>query len=338
MSPSNVAGLKRLLAADPEANALYERKYHAEAETALHAEPQPAPELAAEGKLQSEAASAATKQSLQDMEKLQALTWAGAISGEEKYQDKARQFVLAWARKNVPDGNPINETALEPIFTAYAQFRGRFSQGEQGEVDSWLRRMVDREQASMKERPATATNNWNSHRIKVIGLAGFALRDEALINEVAAKFRQHIQANLQPDGSSFDFHHRDALSYHCYDLEPLLTFAIAAEGKGIHLYTYQAANGASLQKAVAFLVPFCDGRAEHAEWINSQEPFDRKRAAAGEADYKTGVKFNPEKAVKVLTLASAFDKSLLPLAQKIAGPKTRSYVQWEALLIAARTD
>ena len=44
----------------------------------------------------------------------------------------------------------------------------------------------------------------------------------------AVAIKKQIAANLRPDGSSLDFHERDALHYHCYDLEPLLTLAIAA--------------------------------------------------------------------------------------------------------------
>lgn len=65
-----------------------------------------------------------------------------------------------------------------------------------------------------------------------MGLIGFVLHDEPLIDRTVAAYKEQIDHNLLPDGSSYDFHERDALHYHIYDITPLLTLAIAARNSG----------------------------------------------------------------------------------------------------------
>jgi hypothetical protein len=226
-------------------------------------------------------------------------------------------MIFSWAETNQATGQPIDETKLAPLFVAYGLTRQAFSPEERKVVESWLRLMAQREMGGRPDS-VTASNNWNSHRLKIIGLIGFLLEDHTLIDRAISGFKKQIQSNLLPDGSSLDFHERDTLHYHCYNLEPLLTLAIAAHHRGIALYDYQPANGASLRKAVQFLVPYCDGTATHAEWVNSKVAFDRLRAEAGEAKFKIGANFNPRNGLRVLELASFFDRGLEPLVARLA--------------------
>ena len=46
-------------------------------------------------------------------------------------------------------------------------------------------------------------------------------------------YRRQVAVDLDADGSSFDCHERDALHYHLYTLQPLLTLALAARRNGI---------------------------------------------------------------------------------------------------------
>jgi hypothetical protein len=184
-----------------------------------------------------------------------------------------------------------------------------------------------------KPNSATGFNNWNSHRLKLVGLIGFVLRDRQFIQTAIGGFHEQIAADLQPDGSSFDFHERDALHYHCYTLEPLLVLAIAAHQNGIQgLYQYAAPNGASLAKSVAFLLPFAEGKRKHPEFVNSKVDFDRRRDAAGQNGYQSGTPFDPKDARRSFELASFFEPQLGELAAQLASKPQRRFATWQAVL------
>ena len=166
----------------------------------------------------------------------------------------------------------------------------------------------------------------------IVGLIGFLVNDPSLVSQAVGEFKKQIASNLRPDGSSLDFHDRDALHYHCYDIEPLLTLAIAARQNGVDLYSYVASNGASFSNSVRFLVPYCNGTARHAEWVNSKVKFDRIRAEAGEQKFKVGSAFEPRTALRVFELASFFEHGYKPLVAQLAGKSGSRYPTWQSLL------
>ena len=211
--------------------------------------------------------------------------------------NRPTKFILAWATTTEPTGNPIDGTNLDTLIESYDLTGMAMSATDRQTVDAWLGQIALRQINERKQNSATGFNNWNSHRLKLVGLIGFVLQDRQLIQMAVDGFHQQIAADLLPDGSSFDFHERNALHYHCYTLEPLLMLAIAAHQNGITgLYQYAAPNGASLAKSVAFLVPFAQGKLEHRgirqlegrlrspprrsrpEGISGRHPFDPKGA------------------------------------------------------------
>lgn len=333
LKPEQQPKLRELAAKDKAAARQFAR-VKAEADEALTASPNPVKIIESEGKLKSDPDRIATVKSLADMRKMEALGWAFAVSGDVRYGSKAKEFVLAWAQVNEPQGDPINETKLEPVLVGYDLTRSTYSAAEQATVEGWLRKiaasLIERQK---KKNKATNFNNWHSHRLKMLGLCGWLLQDKALIERVVSGYRDQIANNLLPDGSSFDFHERDALHYHCYDLEPLLALATAAKQEGIaDFYSFVGANGASLEKAVAFLVPYCDGSKTHAEFVNSKVEFDRKRAEAGQKEFATGRLFDPKDGLEVLELASLFDGRLAPVISGLKGKKTARCSSWQMVL------
>jgi hypothetical protein len=266
------------------------------------------------------------------MRKLSALSYSYVVTTNPVYGAAAKRLILSWAGTNQPTGLPIDETKLEPLFVAYDLTRPGFSSEERSVVEAWLRGIARAELAAARTNSVTAFNNWNSHRLKIIGLIGYLLDDKALIRQAVDGFRKQIERNLHPDGSSHDFHERDALRYHCYDLEPLLTLAITARQNGVALYDYAAPDGASLSNSVCFLVPYCNGAKTHAEWVNSTVGFDQRRAEAGEAKFKVGSPFDPRSALRVFDLASFFDDTFKPMVRRLANKAGARYPTWQSLL------
>ncbi len=333
--------LAHLVQADPDAHALFVgiKKTATEALTAV---PNPIKTIQSEGKLDRDPVKIRTRQSLQDMAKLEALGWTASVDeangqplASDPFAAKAKQFILAWAAVNQPTGDPIDETNLGGLFVAYDLTRPVFSPQEQQTVDDWLRHVAAEELRTGPLVHTTHKNNWNSHRLKIVGLIAYLLADPALESQVVEGYHRQVAVNLEADGSSVDFHTRDALHYHCYDLEPLLALAICARQHGIDLYDYEAPSGASLARSVQFLLPYCDGTKTHAEFVHSDVPFDQKRAAAGQATYQAGRMFDPHQALSALALAAAFDPACGVLERRISGHSNAQFASWQDVLDAA---
>ncbi len=328
-TPEQKARLIELTRQDPVAKAEF-AKLQALADAALSATPNPIKKIQTEGKLAGDPVKIATETAFRDMRALFALGYAYEITGETKYAEKTRAFILAWAETNQPTGDPIDETSLEPLLVAYDQTRATFPADARTAADRYLHKIVAAEWGARQ-----VTNNWQSHRLKIIGLAAYVLRDETQIARALQGFKDQIAVNLNADGSSLDFRDRDALHYHVYDLEPLLTLAITAQNHGLNLYDYPGKDGASLRRSVHFLIPFCIGEREHHEFVNSKVAFDRKRAANGEKAYQVGRLFRPEEGFKALSLAAFLDHSVDPVVTKLAGQNTNLMGAWTLILVRA---
>lgn len=331
LTEAQIPKLKQLLATEPQAAACY-APLRQTADEALQATPNPIALMQTEGKLQSDPVKKRTWESIGDMPKMSALAQVYAVSGDAKYAAKVRQFVLAWAKVNHSAGDPIDDTNYEGMLVAYDLTRLTFPADQRQVVDDYLRGIADVEIHTGSLKKQTSVNNWNSHRLKTVGLIAFILHDPARIAHVVSAYKKQVEVNLLPDGSSIDFHERDALHYQEYDTTPLLTLAIAARNNGIDLYHYQAPSGSSLPKSVDFLVPFCDGSQTHAEFVNSTVEFDRKRAAEGQAEYKAGHLWNPHAGLPTLERAELWQPSLLPLVAKLAKPDAPRYPTWQIVL------
>jgi len=325
--------LKRLVRTDAHVRSMTD-SLRAVADAALQDEPNPIDTIRTEGLLQGDPLKTATGEALKDVHKMYALAVSYQVTRRREYLDKASVFLIAWADSNFSRGDPIDDTNLDPAIEAYDMLKGGLVPGERKRISRWFNRVADAEIHARFNEPsrATAHNNWNAHRLKIIGEIGFAIGDKTLQQYAIAGIKEHIGRNLLPDGSSEDFVSRDALHYHLYDLEPLLKLAIVLQrATGVNYYTWQAPSGSSLEKSVQWLLPYLDGRQTHAEFVNSTVDFDKRRAQNGEAAYKAGTMFEPRSGVATLILAAYFDNTLMELARRLLG-SDQQYPTWQAVI------
>ena len=307
------------------------------ADEGLNSVPNPADTILTEGILQGDRRKIKTKKSLEDMQKVYALAFAYRITGDKKYLIKTSEFLLAWAKKNQPQGNPINDTNLDQIIFAYDLVKNDLTTDVNIPTVLWLMKVGTQQIKSFDKavsgKSLTFMNNWNSHRIKEVTEVAWAINDEKLKLWAVDAYKRQISRNLNPDGSSFDFHERDALHYHIYDVDPLMVAAIVMQrgSKFNNPYTYKSLEGNALKNAVNWLVPFFTGEKTHAEWVNSKSSFDKKRAANGEKGYIAGTLFNPNEARTSIALADYWDKEMLNIYQQQAKTNTK-YPTWQFVL------
>src|SRR5450830_75762 len=166
------------------------------ADDALSSAPQPMTSVSSGGRLQGDAVKAQTAASMKDMDKIQALAVTYKLSGDARY--------AARAGANQPTGQPIDETSLEPGIFAYRLIRPELPATSRDRIDGWMRNVARAEMASRVMKRPTATNNWHSHRLKIVGLIGYAVGDAQLIDYARQGFRAQIADNLRPDGESVD--------------------------------------------------------------------------------------------------------------------------------------
>lgn len=332
LNSAEILRLQNLVSNDTTAAKLF-FQIRTNADAALPAKANPVETVVSEGHLETDPEKIRTTAALADMNKIESIAWAWAATGGARYSDKAHEFILAWARVNHSDGNPINETKFQPLIIAYDLLRDTFPEAERTTVDQWLQLKAERLWKSTKGR----TGNWQSHRLKIVGLIGLTVNDPALWKFASDGYRKQIGMNIAPDGASDDFKKRDALHYHLYSVEPLLTLALAGERHGEKLLAYTATNGASLKKAVDFVIPFAEGAKTHVEFANTTVAFDRQRAASGETEYQPHP-WNSNTAIEMFSEAAEFDSSYAKLVAKISGETNRVLLNWRMVINAASSN
>jgi hypothetical protein len=328
VKPDEVERLRTLVSKDAQAAAQF-AKLRSAADKALDDKPSPVEVIVSAGVLASDPAKVKTVAALGDMAKIEALAWTAVVTGEEKYMAKTRDFVLAWASVNKPDGNPINDTTLEPLIEAYDITRPGFTSSNRARIDQWLESLAEKIVQDHSKQPQ---KNWESHRIKIVGLAALVLQNKKLEDVAKQSYMKQMENNFDATGASVDFKERDALHYHLYAVRPLLTFACAEKRSGDNLYAYAAPNGVTLQKAVDFVVPFALGKQKHVEFEKTKGAFDKKRAAAGEDEYKPHA-WEPRTALSLFTEAGCLNPSYDATATTIADTSSK-YANWRSVLNA----
>jgi len=331
LSPSQATALREALRNDAAAARAFE-PVKKPAGGALKENPRPIKRIVSEGRLHSDPEKIQSLKARGDLPKAEALGYAYALTGKTEYGEKAREFALAWARTYEPDGNPINETEFIRLMKGYDLTRALYTAPERAEVVRWFLRMAEEQKAAIRPASSTFKNNHHSHRLKIVGHVAFLLANSDLMRWAVSDTRRHLNVNLYPDGSTFDFRQRDALHYHVYDLLPLIELAMAADKNGINLYEHATPEGAGLEKSIVFLIPYISGEKTHREFVHSSVKFDLQRSTAGDPSIQVGEKWNPKKAKTLFDLAGYFQ----PRFHQVTFPGENGAPSFDRLLAAYR--
>lgn len=300
------------------------------ARAALNRPPAPIPELHTEGTLPGHGIRDISIAAKRDHPIALDLALAWALTGERPFLDQAGRYLNAWAGTYRMSFNPIDETGFDALVLATDLTAATLPPATAAKLDGFWRRMATGYLDVMDGNPKNAKTNWQSHRINLATLAAYRNGDPALIARARAAFRRQIAVNLFADGSTFDFAERDALHYVTYNLDPLLTAALAAKAHGEDWHGYAAPSGASLSRSLAWLAVFARGERVHQEFVRSRIAFDRERAAAGQEQFAPHP-WAPANALNTFALAARFDPAYAGLRDALAVAANRPPAAWIAL-------
>lgn len=276
--------------------------------------------LHTEGTLPHEGIYDQSVQAEKDLDLLRDAALAWRATSDDRYLRLVDRLLYAWVTTYQPSFNPIDETHFEGLILAYDMTASALPVKTRDASMAFLTKFANGyiAQIDAQPRPLTGTfrNNWQSHRIKLIAMAAFTLDNRKMILAAQRLFVEHIGDNIEPDGSTVDFKERDALHYVTYDLQPLVTAALAARRHNRNWLAEKASNGATLAAALNWLTPYALGTRTHEEFVHSDVPFDAKRREAGLPGY-TG-QWDPKNATELFHLAARLDGRYTPIALHLA--------------------
>ena len=241
-----------------------------------------------------------------------------------KAQAKALPVLMQWVKTYKPEGNPINETGFPQLFRTLELMRPFMSDAQVKETRGWLREFI-RVHDRVELQGLCKVNNWYDWRLAIQGAAAKALGDDKALASVRAKLDKQVPQSVKGDGSTFDFHHRDALHYHLYTVQAWTTLATVAP----EAFTQRAR--AEVLKSLQFIRPYYEGKKIHVEFVKSQVAFDKARARNGEAEYQPHA-WNPREADVVLQQARA----VFPEIRAWSAPSTAKNDTLSRELVAAQ--
>ena len=255
-----------------------------------------------------------------DLDLLRDAALAWRATSDDRYLKLVDRLLYAWVTTYQPSFNPIDETHFESLILAYDMTASALPVKTRNASMAFLTKLGNGyiAQIDAQPRPLTGSfrNNWQSHRVKLIAMAAFTLDNRKMINAAQRLFVEHIGDNIEPDGSTIDFKERDALHYVTYDLQPLVTAALAARRHNRNWLPEKATNDATLGAALNWLTPYALGTKTHEEFVHSDVPFDAKRREAGLPGYSGD--WDPKNAAELFHLAARLDGRYTTIALRLA--------------------
>lgn len=227
---------------------------------------------------------------------------------------QSKRYLLAWIKVYKPNFNPIDETNFDTLIKTYLIIKPQLSDAENEKVLSKFRYWCEGYFARMGKSTNDGiwTNNWQSHRVKLVTYFAVALDDQKLLDEAEVQFKKQINNNINREGVTLDFIQRDAIKYAIYDLLPLVQSAYLAKKEGRDWYSWKSENNSSLKKGVHWFIPYLDGSKNHLEFKRSRVDFDRIRMSAGMTGFSEV--FNPHNAADLMFYSSKLDPELLDIS------------------------
>lgn len=289
--------------------------------------PHPVATLHTEGTLPHEGIYDQSVEAANELDLMRDAALAWRATSDDRFLKLVDRFLTAWVATYRPSFNPIDETRFESLILAYDMTASALPVKTRNATMAFLNRFANGYIAQVDAQPrplkGNFANNWQSHRVKLIAMIAFTLDNRKMIATAQRLFVEHIGDNIAPDGSTRDFAERDALHYVAYDLQPLVTAALAARRHNRNWLNERAANGATLTRALDWLAPYATGEKTHEEFVHSTVAFDARRREAGLPGFSGP--WDPKNAAELFHLAARLNGRFTPIALRLA-PKPPAWL------------
>ncbi len=173
------------------------------------------------------------------------------VEGDRRYAAKAAEILRKYAaaypdpHTSLTEGGIIFQSLCEsmwiiPLASGYDLVcdSGEFTEAHKREIETKLFRPV-----ADGLMACGIPGNWGSWHLSAVGVVGFAIRDQELIDYAVRSFKSQIADQLGDDGLWPESVH----TYHFYPLTAFLYLAEAARLNGVDLYNWEAKPGKGLK-------------------------------------------------------------------------------------------
>lgn len=239
-----------------------------------------------------------------------------AFSQDDKFLNKAVEYLKAWGKVNVAvSRSNIHESVYTPAVEGYSIIRNVISQENRDEIDVWFRKRTN---VFIKDNDLRI-NNWGTCLHQQFYYLGLTLNDKSVTGYFMNRYDNWVKSNLYANGTTTDLMGRDAFAYHSYDL---LFFAEICHAMACY-EGYEAADafyardvnwGASIKKSVDFWKPYLldPEKNPHLEFVDTEYAPDKNRS-----DYNKP--YNPGGTMYVADEVFEMDYDLIRAVNKYRG-------------------
>ncbi|MDT8432363.1 MAG: alginate lyase family protein, partial [Bacteroidales bacterium] len=214
------------------------------------------------------------------------LTLAWIFTGDDKYAGKAKEWLSTWfldsetrmnphleygqAIPGITEGRGIGIIETDEFINVaeaivMLDHAGVFTRDERNELEEWYRSYNHWLLTSQKgwDERMWHNNHGTSYDAQVAAYAIFT-GDDAVASMILDSVKiKRIETHFEADGSQpFELERTKAMGYSIYNLIHHVRLAIIAEKYGMDLWQYENAKGASIKKAITYLVPYLSGEQE----------------------------------------------------------------------------
>jgi len=210
------------------------------------------------------------------------LALASWLTGQESYAEQAARLVRVWFLEPATRMNPnFNQAQATPginegrgtgmiesrnllsVLDAAGLLAGsrHWSHADDEGLRSWMQQFLDWTQTSKNGRheQAARNNHGTFYDMQVTHLALFTGHTNLARQIVEAAKTNRMAVQIQPDGSQpLELARVDSFGYSRFNLEAYFALATLGTHVGVDLWHYQTADGASLAKALDFLLPYVE--------------------------------------------------------------------------------
>jgi hypothetical protein len=208
------------------------------------------------------------------------LALAHYFTGKDAYAEHAAKLLRVWfldpeTRMNpnfdhaqaVPGVNTgrgigmIESLALMPACDAATLLRGSksWSKTDDEAFTKWMRTFLEWAQTSKNGRDeAAASNNHGTYYdVQVTHFALFV--GQTNLARSIVEEAKRIAAQVEPDGTQpRELSREDSFAYSQFNVRAMFQLALLGEYVGVDLWRYESPKGASIRKALDYLVPFAE--------------------------------------------------------------------------------